>query len=75
MFYLSANSAKDSELKATDHYAAKLWESMNWKTSEVRLQCLKKDILAKKENMERCNDYHESGDRLKAKSNVQQFPR
>ena len=70
MFCFSAKSAKDSELKATDHYAAKLWDLMKWKTSEVRLQRLKKDILSKKENMERCKDYHESGDRLKAKSNM-----
>ena len=63
-------SAKQGQLGSSDHYAAKLWESMNWTTSMTHRQCLLMDICEKRKNIEKCHRYYASGAQLKAKGNL-----
>ena len=47
----AALRTKNEDLKAEDHYAAKLWERMGWKSSLFRLKRPLADILPKAKNI------------------------
>ena len=59
--------AKEFDLDAEDHYNYKIWDYMGWKSSTLRLKGLKGDIKLKRDNINLCKEYRNSGGKQKAR--------